>query len=315
MYNLSSLLPIKDQLIVFVGNSGSGKSSFCKILCKYVDPKIPIYYHNPNGSEFELTRNVTTLNEIKFSNSWFDDHILSNSIVICDDFSLDKSLIAGFRNIVNYYCRHKCITLFVIIHSLFKNNIFNEIQLCSHLFLLKSEAARQIATRKKCLNAYKTLISSNLIKQLLYINLIDEYCLTLSSNLSLQKILPLEMFTQNNDIFTIHIKNELCPDVEKSEENNNIDSIYEQYGKKNKRKVFYIVSCLEKNNLLKENFVVLSNSQSMHISDVLSIFLNPFNTKTLSKKDILFFKKLKQLTKVSPFPQNVIPKILQKYFV
>ena len=115
--------------------------------------------------------------------------------------------------------------------------------------------------------------------------------------------------------FTIHIKNELCPDVEKSEENNNIDSIYEQYGKKNKRKVFYIVSCLEKNNLLKENFVVLSNSQSMHISDVLSIFLNPFKTKILSKKEILFFKRLKQSTKFSPLPQNVIPNILHKYLL
>jgi energy-coupling factor transporter ATP-binding protein EcfA2 len=315
MYNLSSLLPIKDQLIVLVGNSGSGKSSFCKILCQYVDPKIPIYYHNPNGSEFSLTRSVTVLNEISFENSWFDEHISSNSIVICDDFSLDKSLISGFRTIVNYYCRHKCITLFVIIHSLFKNNIYNEINLSSHLFLLKSESGRQIATRKKCLNAYKTLISSDLVKQLLYINLIDEYCLTLSSNISLQIIKPIEMFTQNNDIFTIHIKNELCPDVEKTEENNDMNSIYEQYGKKNKRKVFYIVSCLEKNNLLKENFVVLSDSYSMHISDVLSIFLNPFKTKILSKKEILFFKKLKQSTKFSPLTQNVIPNILHKYLL
>lgn len=319
MFNLSSLIPIENSFVVCLGNSGSGKSSFCKILCETIDPAITVYYHNPNNtSEFELSsRRIQRLSTINFSKSWFNKNIVSHSVLICDDFALAKSQVQDFQVIVNYYCRHYSITLIVIIHSLYKNNIFTEVNLSSHWFLLKSEASRQIAQRKQCLKAYNTLSSSKLIKQLLYINLIKEYCLTISSDISLQLLIPIQMFTQDKKIFTVHLKDAPCPDKIETESNESFDeNIYDLYGSKNRRKIHFIISCFKKNNILKDNLVQLTNEHSMHISDVLNIFLNPFATKKpLSKQQIVFFKKLKYYTSSSPLPRNVIPLSLHKYLL
>ena len=320
MFNLSKLIPIANSFVVCLGNSGSGKSSFCKILCETIDPDITVYYHNPNNtSEFELTsRQIQRLSTIDFSKSWFKKNIVSHSVLICDDFALAKSQVHDFSVIVNYFCRHYNITLFVIIHSLYKNNIFTEVNLSSHWFLLKSEASRQVAQRKQWSTAYSTLSSSKLIKQLLYINLIKEYCLTISSDISSQSLIPIQMFDQNKQIFTVHLKDAPCPDKIENDSNDESfdENIYNLYGAKNRRKVHFIISCFKKNDILKDNSVRLTNKHSMHISDVLNIFLNPFATKKpLSKQKIIFFKKLKYYTASSPLPQNVIPLSLHKYLL
>ena len=67
MYNLSSFLPISNQFCVIAGNSGAGKSSFCKNLCEYIVSTKHIYYFNPNHVEFTLSsKPVHILKELKF---------------------------------------------------------------------------------------------------------------------------------------------------------------------------------------------------------------------------------------------------------
>ena len=318
MYDLTSLLPIQNQFCVLIGNSGSGKSTFIKNLCDHISLNISIYYFNKNSNstDFALTtRPVIALQNLSFEETWINSHIKCDSILIFDDFYLEKSAVNDFRRVVNYHCRHKRLTLFIIIHSIFKNNIFNEISLSSHLFLLKSNSGRQVATRKKVLQAYNTLISSNNIKQLLYINHIQEYCLSLESDIVKHKISPIEMFLPNGPIYTIHIKNSQCPDLKLPEiqENDDENEIFTHYSPRNKRKIFFILSCFKKNNIFKDNLVSLDKNVSMHIFDVLALFLNPFSKKELSKQEILFMKKLKASTHLYPLPKHIIPAHLRKY--
>ena len=307
MYNFSSFFPIEHQFSVIVGNSGAGKSSFCKILCEYILASKKIYYFNPNSLDFKLrTKPIIVLKSLEFSEVWLSENIELNSILIFDDFVLEKSSIIDFRRTVNYYCRHKQLTLIIIIHTLFNNNVYNEVNLSSHLFLIKSQSSRQIASRKKILEAYDSLVSSsNLVKQLLYVNLSNEYTLSIESNLITQTLRPIMLFS-NKQIFTVHEKGKLCPDQTTDEdEDENID-IYDHYSSRNKRKIFFILSCLKKNQILKDNQVIVDKTQ-MHIYDVLSLFLNPFPKKKLSKHEISFLKKLKLKVKAFPLPRNVIP--------
>lgn len=315
MYNISSLLPIEHTFCTIVGNSGSGKSSFCKILCDYIIPEKTIYYYNSHRNlDFQLKSNpVVVLKDVSFEQDWVGKNIKKNSVLVLDDFNIHKSEVTAFRGLVNYYCRHNLLTLIIIVHSLFKTNIYNEINLSSNLFLLKSESSRQIASRKKVLNAYNTLTSSKLIKQLLYINLVDEYSISFDSDILLHTLTPINMFTHNN-VFTVHIKGASCPDFEvPNNEENDDKEIYNQYSSKNRRKIFFILQCFKKNEILKNDLVVVGKSNDMHIYDVLSIFLNPFPKNMLSKSEISFMKRLKTSTKQFPLPRHIIPVHLKQY--
>ena len=135
MYDYSSFLPIENTFCIIVGNSGSGKSSFCKILCDYMVSEKKIYIFSKHCADFQLrTKPIVALREISFNKEWIQNNIESNSVLICDDFVLDKSEIDNFRQIVNYYCRHQHLTLIIIIHSLFKTKIFSDINSASHFF-------------------------------------------------------------------------------------------------------------------------------------------------------------------------------------
>ena len=314
MYDYNSFLPIENTFCTIVGNSGSGKSSFCKILCDYITPEKKIYYYNSNRSlDFQLkSKPIVVLQDISFDQDWIKKNIIKNSVLILDDFNINKTEVAAFRALINYYCRHNLLTLIIIVHSLFKTNIFNEINLSSNIFLLKSESSRQIASRKKVIKAYNTLISSKLIKQLLYINLVDEYSISFNSDILLHTLTPINMFTQN-DIFTVHIKGATCPDSDQNEEDEDNTEIYNQYSSKNRRKIFFILQCFKKNEILKNDLVIVGKSNFMHIYDVLSIFLNPFPKNMLSKIEISFMKRLKISTKTFPLPRHIIPIHLKKY--
>ena len=256
------------------------------------------------------------LQEFKFDQTWIQENIKVDSVLVFDDFYCNKDSLPEFRRVVNYYCRHKSLTFFILLHSIFKSNIFNEINLASHLFLLKSNSGRQVATRKKVLKQFNTLISTKTNKQVLYVNLIDEYCVSFKSDILNNIIIPLKMFL-NEHTYTIHKTDEPCSDsahVETTESSDLVDNdIYQQYSSRNKRKIFFILTCFKKNKILQDDLVILSQSHFMHIYDVLSIFLNPFSKNEVSKKELLFIKKLKTSTKTFPLPRHVIPMHLRKY--
>jgi len=76
-----------------------------------------------------------------------------NSLVVLDDFSFKVSNIKlaklNFFKVNNYVLRHKKITLVLIIHNLFNNNLFNEILYSSqHLFLSYSNLGYMIMRYK-----------------------------------------------------------------------------------------------------------------------------------------------------------------------
>jgi hypothetical protein len=65
--------------------------------------------------------------------------ITENSLGVLDDFSFklanNKQSKINFLKVVNYILRHKKITLILVIHNLFSNNLSNDI-LCAHHFFL-----------------------------------------------------------------------------------------------------------------------------------------------------------------------------------
>jgi len=65
--------------------------------------------------------------------------IPENSLVVLDDFAFrqanNKQAKLNFQKVVNYILRHKKITLVLIIHNLFSNNLSTEILYATHLFL------------------------------------------------------------------------------------------------------------------------------------------------------------------------------------
>lgn len=69
-------------------------------------------------------------------------NVPQGSFVVLDDFTFkfanNKMEKKDFLSVTNYYLRHHKITLFLIIHNLHNNNLFNEILLAPHIFLAYS---------------------------------------------------------------------------------------------------------------------------------------------------------------------------------
>jgi hypothetical protein len=97
----------------------------------YVQIAEPNDFQNVSGISF-LPANFT-IDEDNLSS------ITENSLVVLDDFSFklanNKQAKINFLKVVNYILRHKKITLILVIHNLFSNNISNDI-LCAHHFFL-----------------------------------------------------------------------------------------------------------------------------------------------------------------------------------
>ena len=66
----------------------------------------------------------------------------TGSYVFLDDFSFNltgvKNYKPAFNYVKDYVLRHRSITLFLIIHNLHGNNLFNEILQAPHIFLAYS---------------------------------------------------------------------------------------------------------------------------------------------------------------------------------
>lgn len=69
-------------------------------------------------------------------------HFQPHSFIVLDDFSFkkanNKQEKANFMKVVNYNLRHQNITLVLIVHNMYNNNLTSEIMLAPHLFLAYS---------------------------------------------------------------------------------------------------------------------------------------------------------------------------------
>jgi hypothetical protein len=101
---------------------------------------ISLYIQTREPSDFaDLAHDVHFL---KFDFT-VDEHSFSTiprkSLVILDDFSfLPKDKVKAknrFLTIINYYLRHHDITLILVIHNMYNNNLFTDILLAPHIFL------------------------------------------------------------------------------------------------------------------------------------------------------------------------------------
>jgi hypothetical protein len=66
--------------------------------------------------------------------------LLSRAFIVLNDFSFQNTNRkqqgkAEFMKIINYYLRHNKITLIIIIHNMYNDNLFNDILLALHIFL------------------------------------------------------------------------------------------------------------------------------------------------------------------------------------
>jgi hypothetical protein len=103
---------------------------------------ISIFVQTKDPSDFSEINQINYLNldfEISEKNFY---NIPDNSLVIVDDFYFsqanNKQTKVDFRGVVNYYLRHHNITLLLIIHNLYNNNLLNDILLAPHIFLAYS---------------------------------------------------------------------------------------------------------------------------------------------------------------------------------
>jgi hypothetical protein len=103
-------------------------------------PDIPVYIQTQEPSDFAELSQIHMLNP-DFSVREQDFQTLPNgSVVILDDFSFKSnnnktSTKNDFLRVINYYLRHHRITLMLIIHNMYNNNLFTDILLAPHIFL------------------------------------------------------------------------------------------------------------------------------------------------------------------------------------
>ena len=117
----------------------------------YVQTAEPTDFQNVSGISF-LPANFT-IDEDNFSS------ITENSLVVLDDFSFklanNKQAKINFLKVVNYILQHKTITLILVIHNLFSNNLSNDILCTHHVFLSYSNLGYLIMSWYYILYFYK----------------------------------------------------------------------------------------------------------------------------------------------------------------
>ncbi len=102
---------------------------FCFILCKYFFSDTPVYIQSREPSDFSDINNIQYLSdEFSVQESYFKQ-LPTGAFVVLDDFSFKQAKNKAqdkleFLKIVNYYLRHNKITLILVIHNLYNNNLF-----------------------------------------------------------------------------------------------------------------------------------------------------------------------------------------------
>ncbi len=246
-----------------------------------------------------------------------------NSVVILDDFSFRTSNVkqakADFLRVINYALRHQKISLFLIIHNLFGNHLFNDIIYASHLFLSYSNIGYLIMSKiylrlggLDALNFYQKVPKANY--HFAYINSKRNYIINTVEQL-FTRTPNVRMFTKQQE-FTIHASNTSCGDSNsdtlssqnlKSEIDELISTLYP------KQKCLKIVSnVLLKHDLINQD-LCFTDEPSLHFVDFIRFINNRFDKST--KPDLSISRLCKQFQiKHIRFPNICVKNPLaQKY--
>ena len=105
--------------------------------------EVPVFIHTREPSDFsDLATRVQYLPPIFAVQELYFNEIPTGSYVFLDDFTFsptgNKNDKLAFNYVVNYVLRHRSLTLFLIIHNLHGNKLFNEILQAPHVFLAYS---------------------------------------------------------------------------------------------------------------------------------------------------------------------------------
>ena len=244
-----------------------------------------------------------------------DFHTLqTNSFVCIDDYvCIDSKTRKEFLSIINYVLRHKKITLFIIMHSIYLSNHFSEMLICPHIFLTNSPASSQYVTKMKKVHheiqkGYDYIREHDYV--VLYANKNRSYAISILSGFVLDK-----MWTFDNKMYVIHDQHASC----QNKENDVTDlpwfkELLDSYSK-HKKKILVLIHLLLKNDFLQDtNSLLVGNKRfthKIHLIDFFSMCLSVQKLK-LDKKKISFFKSL--FTEATyTFPQSVFPLYIRKY--
>ncbi len=212
----------------------------------------------------------------------------SESVVILDDFTFKSSNYklakSQFLKVINFTLRHAKITLILIIHNLFGNNMFNDILYAPHLFLSYSNIGYLIMSKIylrlggiDVLKFFQNVPKGNF--NFCYINNKRNYVINKIDSFFTRPHENIKMFASKQE-YVIHLSTELCGTS--NSEDNNITNIKLEVEKLlhtlyPKQKYLTIVT----NILIKKEAInsdlYLKDNPNLHIIDFIRFINNTFD--------------------------------------
>lgn len=228
------------------------------------------------------------------------------SVVILDDFTFKspnyKLAKSQFLKVINYTLRHHKITLILIIHNLFGNNLFNDIIYAPHLFLSYSNIGYLIMSKiylrlggLDILKFFQNVPKGNF--NFCYINNKRNYVINKVDSFFIRPHETIKMFSGSQE-YVIHLSTELCRSSNPEDNHittQNIKLEIEQILQTMypKQKYLTIVTNILIKNGAINNDLYLVDSPNLHIIDFFRFINNTFDKNI--KPDAHMLQLCKQL--------------------
>ena len=337
--SLNDLIPINSKINFIIGGINSGKSTWSKILINRIKySKLYLVVKDTlEWGEYEkrsiihpntFFKDIKSLNELKI-----------NSLIILDDFTLDNIYKDNFYKFIHFLVSHKQLTVFICVHTIFKNSLFSYILYNTSFFLTYSLINKIIL--KKIDNQYATNYSEIFNKGIInnFLNNYHIFYLNLNSNICIPTIdilfskeikihKKIQMYKNNEEYYifpvnevNIKLSNEINDENENENENENNENtltlINEMINKLYPKSKKMPLLCNILYNILNENIdinlnIIINNEKLGNVIDFVSYLQNPKKTVIPSKiKKILQFIKNKNVSIPKTFIRNIS---IHKYF-